>query len=32
VELKKMEVNQGYPMAMLPDSVGGGEAIVQGDI
>jgi predicted enzyme related to lactoylglutathione lyase len=22
-ELQKMEVNQGYPMAMLPDSMGG---------
>ena len=32
IELQKMEVNQGYPMAMLPDSIGGGGAIVQGDI
>jgi predicted enzyme related to lactoylglutathione lyase len=31
-ELQKMEVNQGYPMAMLPESLGGGGAIVQGDI
>jgi predicted enzyme related to lactoylglutathione lyase len=27
-----MEVNEGYPMAMLPDSIGGGGAIAQGDI
>lgn len=32
VEMKKMEVNEGYPMAMLPESIGGGGAIVQGDI
>jgi predicted enzyme related to lactoylglutathione lyase len=31
-ELQKIEVNEGYPMAMLPESVGGGGAIVQGDI
>ena len=31
-EMKKMEVNEGYPMAMLPESLGGGGAIVQGDI
>jgi predicted enzyme related to lactoylglutathione lyase len=31
-ELQKMEVNEGYPMAMLPESLGGGGAIVQGDI
>lgn len=30
-ELQKMEVNEGYPMAMLPASIGGGGAIVQGD-
>jgi predicted enzyme related to lactoylglutathione lyase len=30
--LQKMEVNEGYPMAMLPESIGGGGAIVQGDI
>ena len=29
-ELKKMEVNEGYPMAMLPSHIGG--ALVQGDI
>jgi predicted enzyme related to lactoylglutathione lyase len=32
VALNKMEVNQGYPMAMLPESIGGGGAIVEGDI
>jgi predicted enzyme related to lactoylglutathione lyase len=31
-DLQKMEVNEGYPMAMLPESVGGGGGIVQGDI
>lgn len=31
-DLQKMEVNQGYPMAMLPESIGGGGAIVQGDL
>jgi len=29
-ELNKMEVNAGYPMAMLPDDMGG--AVVQGDL
>ena len=30
--LDKTEVNEGYPMAMLPEKFGGGGAIVAGDI
>lgn len=30
--LEKIEINQGYPMAMLPGKYGGGGAIVSGEI
>lgn len=30
--MQRIEVNEGYPMAMLPESLGGGGAVVQGDL
>ncbi len=30
--MQRIEVNEGYPMAMLPEAFGGGGAVVQGDL